>query len=100
MHTDPDAMPLLLMYHSISPYQEDPFQVTVSPERFEQQMRWLTRRGLHGVSVRELLDAHAQGRSRRLVGLTFDDGYQDFLTYALPTLRHFGFTATMFPVAG
>jgi peptidoglycan/xylan/chitin deacetylase (PgdA/CDA1 family) len=32
------------------------------------------------------------------VGLTFDDGYADFVVHAMPILRHFGFTATVFPV--
>jgi peptidoglycan/xylan/chitin deacetylase (PgdA/CDA1 family) len=99
MRTGGDTMPLLLMYHSIAPYDEDPYEVTVSPDRFEHQMRWLRRRGLRGVSVRELLDAHARGRSGGLVGLTFDDGYEDLLTCALPILDRFGFTATAFVIA-
>ena len=32
-------MPAVLMYHSVTPYQHDPYLVTVNPERFEQQMR-------------------------------------------------------------
>jgi peptidoglycan/xylan/chitin deacetylase (PgdA/CDA1 family) len=34
------------------------------------------------------------------VGLTFDDGYQDFVTYAMPVLQRYGFTATAFVLAG
>ncbi len=93
-------MPLILMYHSISPYEEDPYGVTVTPQRFEQQMRWLSRRGLRGTSVRELLNARTEGRSRKLVGLTVDDGYEDFLIYALPILDRYRFTATVFALAG
>jgi peptidoglycan/xylan/chitin deacetylase (PgdA/CDA1 family) len=100
MGAECDAMPLLLMYHSISPYDEDPFGVTITPQRFEQQMRWLSRRGLRGTSVRALLDAQAEGDSRELVGLTIDDGYEDFLIHALPILDCCGFTATVFAVAG
>jgi len=92
-------MPLILMYHSVSPYDEDPFQITVTPLQFERQMCWLSRRGLRGVSVGELLDA-PKNCSRKLVGLTFDDGYEDFLIYALPILTRFGFTATVFALAG
>lgn len=100
MGAEHHAPPLILMYHSISPYDEDPFEVTITPHRFEQQMRWLSRRGLRGISVRELLDAQSKGHSRKLVGLTFDDGYEDFLTYALPILNRFGYTATVFALAG
>jgi peptidoglycan/xylan/chitin deacetylase (PgdA/CDA1 family) len=94
------AMPMILMYHSVAPYEQDPYQVTVSPERFEQQMRWIHRRGLRGASVREVLDARAAGRGRGLVGLTFDDGYEDFAAYALPVLKRYGFTATAYVIAG
>ena len=94
------SIPLVLMYHSISPYDEDPFQVTMTPQRFEQQLQWLRSRGLRGVSMSELLDAEAAGRSRRMVGLTFDDGYRDFVTIAMPILQRYGFTATAFVLAG
>jgi peptidoglycan/xylan/chitin deacetylase (PgdA/CDA1 family) len=94
------GMPPLLMYHSVSSYQPDPFQLIVSPARFEQQMRWIRRRGLRGVSVRDLLEARRRGGGRRLVGLTFDDGYADFAECVLPVLTRHGFTATVFVVAG
>ena len=94
------GMPLVLMYHSVEPYQADPYLVTVSPPRFGQQMGWLARRGLRGVSMRELLSARAAGAGRGLVGLTFDDGYADFSRHALPVLRRYGFGATVFVIAG
>ena len=94
------AVPLVWMYHSIANYDEDPYEVTMTPQRFETQMRWLRRRGLQGVSMRELLRAKAERRAGRLVGLTFDDGYQDFLANAMPVLQEHGFTATVFVLAG
>jgi len=95
-----DRMPFITMYHSIEPYQDDPYLVTVSPQRFEQQLDWLQARGLHGVSMGELLAAQRCGAAGDLVGLTFDDGYADFFRYALPVLRRRGFTATVFAIAG
>ncbi len=97
--TSGGSMPVILMYHSVTPYREDPYQITVSPARFEQQMRWLRRRGLRGASVREVLDARAMGCGQGLVGLTFDDGYADFVDYALPVLRRYAFTATAYVIA-
>ncbi len=94
------GMPLVLMYHSVEPYQADPYLVTVSPPRFEQQMHWLARRGLRGASVRDVLAARAAGAGKGLVGLTFDDGYTDFARHALPVLQRFGFGATVFVIAG
>ncbi|MFI8455726.1 polysaccharide deacetylase family protein [Kitasatospora sp. NPDC085464] len=93
------ASPWILMYHSVAVEKEDPYRLTVSPERFAEQIAWLHRRGRRGVSVRELMRARAQGRDDKLVGLTFDDGYADFARYAVPILQAYGFTATAYVVA-
>ncbi|WP_051951152.1 polysaccharide deacetylase family protein [Actinacidiphila yeochonensis] len=93
--------PWALMYHSVADRAAgDPYLVTVDPDRLADQLRWLGRHGLTGVSMRELLTARARGRADRLVGLTFDDGYADFLTEAVPRLREHGHTATVFVLAG
>jgi peptidoglycan/xylan/chitin deacetylase (PgdA/CDA1 family) len=57
---------------------------------------------MRGVSVRELLAAQARGswNATRLIGLTFDDGYDDFIDYVLPVLLRYGFSATAFVLAG
>ncbi|MDD7931031.1 polysaccharide deacetylase family protein [Actinomycetospora straminea] len=78
-------------------YVSDPHKITVNPGRFEEQMRALARAGLRGVSMRDLLSSRSRAR---LVGLTFDDGYSDFVTNAVPILQRFGFTATVYVVAG
>lgn len=92
--------PWVAMYHSITDTADDPYRVTVSPVRFARQLHWLADRGLRGVSVRELLAATTEGRAKGLVGLTFDDGYADFLDSALPLLLRHGFTATVFVLPG
>lgn len=85
------------MYHSIDHYTYDPYTLTVHPKNFEAQIRWLYKRGKRGVSTRELL---AADNPRDLVALTFDDGYADFLPHALPVLRRYGFTASLYIVSG
>src|SRR3954465_10842670 len=100
MDVELTPMPLVLMYHSVQPYETDPYQVIVDPGRFARQMRRLRRRGLRGVSMRELLDARRAGRGAGLVGLTFDDGYANFVTEVMPVLERHGFTATVYVVAG
>jgi peptidoglycan/xylan/chitin deacetylase (PgdA/CDA1 family) len=88
------------MYHSVDDCSDDPYRITVTPERLDRQLAWLSKRGLRGVSVAELLAARARGEGRDLVGLTFDDGYADFLTGALPVLRRHSCTATLFVLPG
>lgn len=94
------GMPLVLMYHSVQVGAPDPYRITVSPGRLDEQMRWLARRGLLGVSMRTLLAARGAGGDAGMVGLTFDDGYADFVTHALPVLARYAFSATVFVVAG
>jgi peptidoglycan/xylan/chitin deacetylase (PgdA/CDA1 family) len=94
------VIPVVLMYHSVAPCHFDPYRATVSPQRFERQMRWLRGSRLRGVSIAELLDASDGRRARGLVGLTFDDGYQDFFTFAMPVLQRYGFSATVFVLPG
>ncbi|WP_228555196.1 polysaccharide deacetylase family protein [Catenulispora pinisilvae] len=93
-------LPLIMMYHSIGVRPHDPNDLAVTPERFEEQMAALSRRGLRGVSVAELLAARAAGSARGLIGLTFDDGYADAVEHALPILQSFGFSATSFVLSG
>ncbi|MFB7172591.1 polysaccharide deacetylase family protein [Streptomyces sp. NPDC056254] len=97
------ASPWVLMYHSVAEFTdpaEDPYGITVTPRALEAQLVWLRSRGLRGVSVGELLRARAAGGGAGLVGLTFDDGYTDFLTHALPLLRRHDCTATLFVLPG
>ena len=92
--------PPLLMYHAVGTVAEDPFDLYVTPQRFAEQMAALAALGLRGVSMAELGDAAARGSTAGLVGITFDDGYREVLTHALPELRRHGFGATFYAVTG
>jgi peptidoglycan/xylan/chitin deacetylase (PgdA/CDA1 family) len=90
--------PLILMYHRLAEVPGN--RMCVSPGRFAEQMTWLKRHGLRGVGVGTLIDAMRAGRQRGLVGITFDDGYDNLAETALPELLRHGFTATMFIISG
>lgn len=96
----------ILMYHYIRNVDEaaDPlgFRLSVQPDRFAEQMAWLKAHGYETVLMRDLA-ACLRGERRcppQAVALTFDDGYADNATAALPTLRRYGFRATFYVVAG
>ena len=87
----------VLMYHAVN-VGDDPYNIQVSPDRLRQQLSLLRRLGYQGVPVKRLLRPRTGGA--RLIGLSFDDGYTDFLTTAMPILAEFGYTATLYMVAG
>ena len=89
---------MILMYHAVADTAVDPNLLCVPPERFAHQMSWLAGRGLRGVSVGTLIEAMRAGRSRGLVGITFDDGYTSVLDAALPVLHRHDFRATVFVI--
>lgn len=109
----------ILMYHSIADdtdAQRHPyFRTVTTPAAFERQMRYLWRAGyevltlsqatalLKPAAVQPLIPnmtSKSHGTPRRLVVLTFDDGFRDFYTNAFPILDSFGFKATVFVSTG
>jgi peptidoglycan/xylan/chitin deacetylase (PgdA/CDA1 family) len=88
------------MYHSISGSAlPDPHRIRVHPDRLDGHLTLLRRLGLRGVALGELMAAAHRGSTAGLVGLTFDDGYADFLTGAVPVLARHGMTGTLYVVA-
>jgi len=98
-HTEEQNIPIL-MYHSISNHASPEFRpCTVSPETFDEHLLYLERCHYTVVTVTQFVQAMARGGDGlppRPVVLTFDDGYADFYTSALPLLQRHGFTATLY----
>jgi peptidoglycan/xylan/chitin deacetylase (PgdA/CDA1 family) len=92
--------PAILMYHRVARLQCDPWGLAVDPERFDAQMAWLASERL----VLQLHDFVDRLRAGDLpddsAAITFDDGYVDNLTSALPAIRRHGVSATLFVVGG
>lgn len=96
----------ILMYHYIrvNPFARDRAgaDLSVSPEHFAQQMALLAAEGFHTVTLDDLMAAIFNGTrlpSMPII-LTFDDGYEDFYTAALPVLEKYSFRATSFIITG
>lgn len=90
----------ILMYHSISSHASKGFRpCTVPAEAFDKQLSYLEQNHYISLTVTQLIQAIANGGSTlppRPVVLTFDDGFADFYSAALPALRHHGFNATLY----
>lgn len=89
----------VLMYHRVQILPGD--RLSVPPEAFARQLAYLQERGFHTISLDSLCTHLAQGAPlpTRPVVITFDDAYEDNFTNALPALRQYGMTATVFAIS-
>lgn len=101
VHSEKKKIPIL-MYHSISESANSTFKpFTVPPMLFADHMAYLHQHGYTPITVTQLIHARTQegpALPARSVVLTFDDGFADFFTEALPVLQRYGFTATLYVV--
>lgn len=77
-------MHAILVYHTISIHPE-PLEalIDISPQRFESHLQWLAKRRGQVVALEKLLEVP---ENKRRIAITFDDGFKDNLTVALPLL--------------
>ena len=95
----------VLMYHEVVEAEERARKVrrtnpayTLTVGRFREQMAWLADNGYHTLTLYDVLDPSC--RPEKSVVITFDDGWENNYIHALPILREFGLTATIFVVTG
>ena len=97
----------ILVYHYIRvppSRTSDPigYNLSVSPQVFEEQMDWLASHGYHTVTFNDmrLYWRHVEPLPAKPVIITLDDGYLDLYTTAYPILEAHGFTAVAYIVSG
>src|SRR6201996_6046659 len=89
----------VLMYHEIADIAATQSPLAVAPDVFANQLSYLRNAGFNTLTAGELAAILADGIGvlpERPVVLTFDDGYADFYSAALPLLKQNGFTGTIF----
>lgn len=101
------SMPILY-YHHIRHYNNPSDKtgeaLSVTPEKFREQMRWLFDRHYVTITPEQLLqlfNGHLilpLGKKPAMV--SFDDGYDNMLTEAYPILKEFNFTGLFFVCPG
>jgi peptidoglycan/xylan/chitin deacetylase (PgdA/CDA1 family) len=108
----PDPLPRrgltvpILMYHRIDVvHATTPAitrRLTVAPDVFAAQMRWLVRHRYHSITQRQLFAALMCGSAlpAKPVMITFDDGYRDVFFEASSTLLQLGLHATAYVITG
>jgi peptidoglycan/xylan/chitin deacetylase (PgdA/CDA1 family) len=94
------------MYHYIrvNPVATDRmgFVLSVTPADFEEQIRFLWSHGYNSVTLTDVREYVRNGKAlpRNPVAITFDDGYDDAYTAALPVLQRYHMTATFYIITG
>ena len=92
----------ILMYHSVSEHATTKFRrFAVAPALFHEHMAYIHQHNYTPMTITQLVHARAQGAAslpERPVVLTFDDGFADFYTAALPILQEYNFLATLYIV--
>lgn len=86
----------VLMYHHIDEKKNDPWNLCVTPARFEAQLKWF-RLNCQIQSLDDLInDWKANRLKKHSIALTFDDGYMDNFGHAVPLLEKYEIPATFF----
>lgn len=92
----------VLCYHRIElpPLGAERDSNFVTPQRFAEQMALLARRGVSGVTVRDIAGWQRGERTLppRPIAITFDDAYESVATNAIPLLASRGWPCTIFVV--
>jgi peptidoglycan/xylan/chitin deacetylase (PgdA/CDA1 family) len=89
---------LILCYHRVGT-EGIPYYCTLAQAQFEMQMRHL-RENFRVLSLGQMCDELENPKgSGQAVAVTFDDGYSDLYTHALPILRKYEIPATVYLTA-
>ncbi|HTW51595.1 MAG TPA: polysaccharide deacetylase family protein, partial [Stellaceae bacterium] len=91
----------ILVYHHVVP-DHAPGVLYVTPDGFEQHLRFLSDNGYQSVSFADLADSLEYGLPlpERPVILSFDDGWENQFEHGFPLLQKYGFGATFYIVSG
>ncbi len=92
---------IVLMYHRVAELKTDPWQLSVSPQNFEEQISVLQKKKYKFISTNELAEQMENNSiSAKTACITFDDGYADNYTNAAPVLENHGIKACFFICTG
>jgi peptidoglycan/xylan/chitin deacetylase (PgdA/CDA1 family) len=93
----------ILLYHSVSAVAAPRYRSwNIPPAQFAEQMAYLRDHGFTPITITHFAEA-IRGHRRlpaKPIAITFDDGFADFYSGALPILQTFNFPATLYIATG
>lgn len=91
----------ILVYHVLNP--TIPSSMTITPERFESQVKWLKDNGYTVIPLKQLV-SYLQGKNTSLppkpIVITADDGWKSDYTYMYPIAQKYHIPITLFIYPG
>ena len=95
------ARAVIILFHEIQPDYRSELMTGTSVSLFERSLDWLRHEGWSIVSLDECLRRlSSNDRSHRCAVLTFDDGYRDNVSVALPILERHNAPFTVYVPTG
>ena len=86
-----------LMYHSVTQDANRLGDYTVSPEQLDSDIQYFMSQGYIPITASELVNENYENvNNRKILLLTFDDGYDNFYMEVFPILKKYNAKATMF----
>lgn len=93
---------LSIMYHRVVDRIEtpDPYHLSITAQQLDAQLSYLKAKGYESVHPLTAIENARNPQRKKQVVLTFDDGYTDFMTHALPVLQKHDYSAMAMIVSG
>lgn len=90
----------IIMYHGLLKEEKRQGQFIISPNLFEQDLRYLQENGYTTVVIADLIAYVQDGKPlpEKPVMLTFDDGYYNNYLYAFPLLKQYNCKMVLSPI--
>lgn len=91
----------ILMYHRVSPKQDNWSLEPISPQNFEMQIKYFND-NYNIIALEDFAYIIKSGKllPKKAIAITFDDGYKDNYQYAYPILKKYHLPATIFLATG
>lgn len=90
----------ILMYHSILKTNKSKGKFIVSPDTFEEDLKYIKDKGYTTVVMKDLIDYVYENKElpEKPIMLTFDDGYYNNYLYAFPLLKKYDCKMVLSPI--
>jgi peptidoglycan/xylan/chitin deacetylase (PgdA/CDA1 family) len=103
---DDSVLVPILIYHAVRPIKSTDTQAILNyvctPPTLEKELSYLKTHNYHSISFADLVSHFKESKvlPENPIIISFDDSWEDQLTYGVPLLKKYGFTATFFIIVG